>query len=160
MQVYACIPYQNDGIKRALKQLKYRGSRDIASALAELLADALKKNPRDTEIVAIPTTAARRHERGFNQAELLGRALAAQLNLPFADALVKIRETPPQSTLKRNERLKNLRGAFAARGDHIPQKTVIIVDDISTTGATLIEAARALKKSGAQTVIGAVVAHS
>ncbi|MBI2405325.1 ComF family protein [Candidatus Gottesmanbacteria bacterium] len=90
----------------------------------------------------------------------MGRALAAQLNLPFADALEKIRETPPQSTLKRRERLMNLRGAFRARPDYRPAKTVLVVDDISTTGATLIEAARALKKAGARTVIGAVVAKA
>ena len=186
MAVYSASSYHDSGIERALKQLKYRGSRDIADALAMILVKGLPKGqqgypkgspflvPKDyplgnpyAEIVAVPITTARRRERGFNQAELLGRALAKKMDLPFSDALEKIHETPPQSTLGRNERLKNLHGAFRARADYRPKKTVIIVDDISTTGATLLEAARALTEKGppngeasAPTIIGAVVAKA
>lgn len=162
IRVFAAHPYHHSAIQKALLQLKYRGSRDIADSLAEMLANALPANvraTRDAEIVAVPITNARQKGRGYNQAELLGRALAAKLNLPFVNALEKIRETPPQATLNRAARLSNLRGAFVARADYAPRRTVIIVDDISTTGATLTEAARALRKKSAATIIGAVVAH-
>ena len=160
MTVYAAHPYHQSRIKNALKQLKYRGSSDIADALALVLATAVPPDiARDAECAWIPMTASRARERGFNQSELLARSVARHLGIPATDALFKTRDTRPQSTLGRAERLKNLRGAFAVIEHYKPRSTVIIVDDVSTTGATLTEAARVLKNAGAKTVIGAVVAH-
>ncbi len=160
MRVYAALPYHSR-IEPALKQLKYGKSFDIADALADLVADSLPKTLESgTEIVWIPVTRTRKNERGFNQAELVARGVAKKRNLPIADALEKIRETKPQSSLNRADRLKNLHGAFAVRAGYIARPVVVVIDDVSTTGATLTEAARALKQAGAKTVIGAVVASA
>ena len=175
MAIFAAFPYHHAGIRRAIKQLKYRGSRDIAASLARIIAASLPADVKTSgaEIVAIPATAHRERARGFNQSKLLGQALAQHLNCAFTDALIKIRETPPQSPLMRAERLKNLQSAFATRETYAPRPSearpvaseggplpaVIIVDDVSTTGATLLEAARVLKIAGATKIIGAVVAH-
>ena len=160
MTIYAAHPYHHSRIRRALKQLKYHGSSDIANALSLVLATSIPPDGiQNAECVWIPLTASRELERGFNQSELLARGAARHLGIPATDALFKTRETRPQSTLNRAERLKNLRGAFAVANHYKPRPTVIIVDDISTTGATLTEAARVLQKAGATTIIGAVVAH-
>lgn len=159
--VISASVYANPVIRRALRQLKYHHSRDLKDELAELMLEAAKfyLTP-GLEIMAVPMTAKRKRQRGFNQAELLARALTEKAGLTFADGLIKMKETKAQAEIKdRKERLKNIKGAFALRPGFKPAETVILIDDISTTGATLSEAARVLKKAGAKNVIGVVVAR-
>lgn len=100
-------------------------------------------------VMPTPLAAKRLAERGFNQSALLGRAVALRLEIKFlTDGLQRVRETRPQSGLKREERLKNVRGAFACDA-HVEGKRIAIVDDVMTTGATFSEAAKALKNAGA-----------
>jgi ComF family protein len=113
-------------------------------------------------VVAVPLHFLRRLTRGFNQAETLARYLAHELQLPHRSRILKrIRKTLPQSELKRDDRLTNVHGAFRARRvADLRGATVLLVDDILTTGATCSEAARALKSAGAARVVVAVVARS
>jgi competence protein ComFC len=109
-------------------------------------------------VTYVPMTARDRRRRGFNQAEILARAVARSLDLPLARMLDKVRATPLQSRLSARSRSDNLRDAFRrlpCEGDH-----VLLVDDIYTTGATVEECARTLKRGGAQTVVALTVARA
>lgn len=122
-------------------------------------------------MVPIPLTAARLGERGYNQAWELVKALRAECRrhpptLPcdtLATALVRLGETPDQHSLGREARLRNLRGVFAAHPSHIPRlvgRHVLLVDDVTTTGATLQTAAQALLHAGADRVSALVFART
>jgi ComF family protein len=103
-------------------------------------------------VVPMPLAKNRLAERGFNQSALLARAVSQKLNVRFGAAgLLRVRETPPQAGLTREARLKNVKGAFDCAVD-LQGKTVALFDDVMTTGATMSEAARALKKRGAARV--------
>ncbi|MCH7882936.1 ComF family protein [Patescibacteria group bacterium] len=162
-KVIAVSSYHKPSIKKAVRQLKYHHSQDLKKELVELMYGAINQHldtlPPQTKILAIPITEKRRRWRGFNQSELLAWELSKKLNLPFSHGLLKIRETRPQTEIKnRKERLENIKGAFAIMPGYTPPNTIMIVDDISTTGATLNEAARVLKNAGAQKIIGVVIA--
>jgi len=109
-------------------------------------------------ITFVPMTRRDRRVRGFNQAEILARVIAKQLNLPLIRLLAKTRETPPQSGLSAAERETNLRDVFRL----LPcrQEHVLLVDDIYTTGSTVEECARTLKRGGAQSVVAMTVARA
>lgn len=116
--------------------------------------------PHFDMIAAAPLSDARQKERGYNQAELIGKELARLMNLPFCKNCVrKIRHTNAQSTLSYRERRKNLENTFRAeRTETICGKTVLLVDDVFTTGTTADEITKQLLKSGAKQVYVAVVA--
>lgn len=99
--------------------------------------------------------------RGYNQAELLAEKLSEKIFTPLrSDILAKIRNTTSQTELAGRERLFNMKNSFGVlKPDAIKNKKIILVDDITTTGATLSEAARVLKETGAREVIGLVVAR-
>jgi ComF family protein len=137
----------------------------LGPALAKLFlayqGDALRRVEADI-VVAVPLHFVRRFQRGFNQAESLAQALARELKLRHRSRILnRVRRTRPQSELKRDERCDNVRDAFRARtAAELRGATVLLVDDILTTGATCSEAARALKAAGAARVVVAVVARS
>lgn len=133
----------------------------LAGLLMQYQGDALRAVDADV-IVSVPLHFFRRVVRGFNQAESVARRLACELNLPHRSRILKrIRRTKPQSELKREQRRDNVQGAFRATADaKLRGATVLLVDDILTTGATCSEAARALKVAGAARVVVAVIARS
>ena len=137
-----------DGTLRAILQsFKYEGRRSLAAPLAALMrqrgADVLAGAAC---VVPVPLHGSRRRHRGFNQAADLAR----RLQLPVVHALKRIRATPTQTGLPAAQRHRNVRGAFAlARGmDELAGSIVVLVDDVSTTGATLEACARVLKEAG------------
>jgi len=145
----------------AVHRLKYRGRREVARTLAPLLAAAAVIDRGRIDAVApIPLHAARRRERGFDQAALLARETARLLGLPLRPALlVRTRQTQQQVGLDRAERQRNLAGAFSAA----PQAAglrVALVDDVVTTGATARAAAEALRAAGAREVRVIAVARA
>lgn len=131
-------------------------------ALAPLLALALEKAglaPVEM-IVPMPLDRARLAERGFNQAAEIARHLARATGTPLSlDAVARVRATRPQTDLPHAERVRNVRGAFAARAP-LEKITVAVVDDVMTTGATLNEVAKTLKRAGAARVVNWVVART
>lgn len=97
----------------------------------------------------VPMTLKNKLKRGINQSELLARCIANELNIPlYQNALVKLKQNRVQHNLSRNERIMNVKGVFTA-SDDVKGKTVLLVDDIKTTGATLNECSRELLKAGA-----------
>jgi ComF family protein len=148
-----------DAVVQALKfrRLDYLG-RHLATALATELAPRLGGCDR---VVPVPLHWRRRLTRGYNQAERIARPLAALLGLPFASPLSRRRATPPQSLLGRAERLANLRRAFEVRRPgEVRGLSILLVDDVATTGATLDAAAAALKKAGAAAVTALVAGRT
>lgn len=130
----------------------------IAKKLAEQYQNILISN--NICIVPIPLASSRLRWRGFNQAEILCQALSAELNLPIADVLIRHKITKTQKDLKKEDRLKNVDDAFKlASGADVHGKSLILVDDVTTTGATLQEAAKVLKRNGASQVICLTVAR-
>jgi ComF family protein len=140
--------------------LKYGHRLAAGIPLAHILARAARHEPVPELVVPVPLSRERLTERGFNQAAEIARALPSHLAARIADAvLLRTRETAAQATLPRAERASNLRGAFtctvALRG-----ASVVLVDDVMTTGATLDAAAAALRSAGAGSVRVWVVARA
>jgi ComF family protein len=100
-------------------------------------------------LVPVPLSAARRRERGYNQAEALARVLATASGWSLDTGLARIRATPPQVGLDRAARQRNVRDAFAWAGPALAGQHVLLVDDVLTTGATADECAAVLKAAGA-----------
>ena len=141
-----------------IQSCKYGGRLATIRALADMLA--LHKPQQADLIVPMPLSAQRLRERGFNQALELARAVAGSVRAPIDTNLcVKTRDTSPQTRLPWKERRKNIRGAFVVLGD-VTDRHVVVIDDVLTTGATLNELARNLKRAGAASVTGWVVART
>jgi ComF family protein len=141
-----------------IQAYKYSGQLVAGTALASLLANRMRQRP--DLIVPVPLTAQRLRERGFNQALELARSLGKQWAVPVnAELCVKTRDTAAQTRLPWKERRKNIRGAFVVEGG-VAGCHVAVVDDVLTTGATLSELARNLKRAGATTVTGYVIART
>jgi ComF family protein len=143
-----------DPIRPAIHALKYENNTTLAAPLGEMMVDAWRCSglPKADVIVPVPLHTHRQAERGYNQSGLLARVVGRGLDLPMDDhTLVRLRATPPQVGLSRTERQQNMEGAFACLGS-LKGKTVVVVDDVCTTGATLEACAAALRAAGAATV--------
>ena len=152
-----------------IARFKFRDEPGLAAALAErmLAAPGASAALASSDwLVPIPLAPQRLVSRGYNQAWELVKALrarAAPAPQGLADALTRLGEAPNQHSLPREQRLRNLRGAFAASPQHVERlrgQRVLLVDDVSTTGATLQSAALALKQAGVAQVQGLVVART
>lgn len=110
-------------------------------------------------VVPVPLSRKRLRWRGFNQAEILGRAFAAHYGLEInTGSLVRVKHKTAQAKLDEVHRLENIKDCFVWRGGNLNQRNVILIDDVVTTGATLNECAKVLKQSGAGQVFGLVAA--
>jgi ComF family protein len=147
-----------------IARAKYNGDLAIAQTLGALLsaAVAVQKIRGFDVILPIPLAPSRQAERGYNHAAEIARVIAQNLAIPLASDLMRTRETPKQADLPLKVRLENVKRAFSARSLERPLagQHVLLVDDVMTTGATLNEAAKALKEAGAARVTVGVVARS
>ena len=160
------------GARHAVHALKYGGLPRIAADLAGAMASLDLPGRPDAWLVPVPLGAGRLRQRGYNQSERLARALSRRWNRPLVELLVRTRDTVTQTALTPEARLANVAGAFAMRNAEcrmrnegrptnsafrIPhsalERPLALVDDVFTTGATLAEAARALERAGARTVL-------
>jgi ComF family protein len=147
----------------AVRRLKYGGRPELARPLGQLLRRAARDAKLRVDVVVpVPLHADRLVERGYNQAALLAREVADELDAPFAPrAIVRTRETRPQARLPRSERVVNVAGAIEPwRAAAVRGKRVALVDDVATTGATLRACALALFEAGATSVTGLVLARA
>jgi ComF family protein len=163
----AAVGNYAEPLRSMCKAMKLGGCRDIGAPLAAWLVQLLVDRGISDEVdavVAVPLHALRRYERGYNQAELIARPVAQALAKPLvAGALKRTRGTDRQARLSALERRKNVEDAFEVRArgsEAIKGKKLLLVDDVMTTGATFGAAARALKKSGARAVYGAIAARA
>jgi ComF family protein len=157
-----------DEAQRILRRLKYGGGRRVAEPLARQAAPALRRLltvSGDAPLVPVPLHRMRQRDRGYNQADLLAAALGRRARLGVWPALVRRRPTERQHGLDRATRLRNLRHAMAFHppappaGKVSPPASVILVDDILTTGATFEACAVILREAGIGTVYGFAIAR-
>lgn len=152
--------YTEPAIKEVISQIKYRGHIDGVSFLARYYQKkVLARLPRGEWVVtAVPLSKERYQTRGFNQSELLAKKLTAPL-YDYRELLIKRRETKPQAKLNKKLREKNLLRSFAVKkGQELPSQ-VILVDDVITTGSTIKEATKVLRKAGVEKIWGFALAH-
>lgn len=150
------VAFFDGPLRHALHRLKYRRDVILADALARLLVEAWQALvlPGDV-VVPIPLSEQRLRERGYNQAGLLARAFAELTSLQYApEALSRIRHTESQVNLTAAQRHTNVSGAFQAQARPVAGRAVVLIDDVCTTGATLVAAAEALRVAGAADVWG------
>jgi ComF family protein len=150
-------------VRDAIHALKYRGERRLAEPLGAAIADRWARAGRGGDLlVPVPLHRSRLRERGFDQADDIARACGQRLGLPVAGALERRHRTVAQHSLGRAERAQNLGGAFGVRDGRRGQvagRWIVLVDDVSTTGATLSGCASALLEAGALAVSALTVAR-
>lgn len=164
--------YKDPKIKKLLWMLKFEHKFAVVEDLSHILFDhlfeelaerSIFENNQKPILVPIPLSKKSLRARGYNQSEIIAQTLVDKSDgrLIVENILEKTRETVTQHSIRnRNERLKNLRGVFAVKEDsEIKGKNIILIDDITTTHGTLVEAKRTLKDAGARSVIGFTIAH-
>jgi competence protein ComFC len=172
--IFPVFDYRHPPIKKAIQLLKYRGKQRLAKIFAKViynhileeLADlSVLENFRDVILIPIPLSSKRKHERGFNQTEIICKELLKlDQNVNFKmepKVLVRVNDNKHQAHLQnRAERLKNIIGSFVVHNEErIKNRNIILIDDVTTTGATLNEAKKVLRGSGARKIIAFTVAH-
>lgn len=158
--VLVAAHYGEGPVKEAVHALKYDGIKELVEPLGSILAQAVfDRLPRgDLVVIPVPLHRRRLGARGFNQSGLLAKSAGMRLRLPLLTGLFRVKNTTPQVDLSGDARRKNLVGAFVWEGSDLSGKTVLLVDDVTTTGTTLNEAAKPLKAAGARSVWGLVLA--
>ena len=171
-EILSCFDYRDRLVRQAVFELKYRGNKKVARLLATTLYDELLAfleeyapltNFTEPLLVPIPLSKTRESERGFNQCKLLVDILLEMdggRNFTLSFALTKCKDTGSQTKMDtRKKRLENLKGCFVADGKAVEGRNIILIDDVATTGATLVEARKTLLRAGARKVIAFTVAH-
>jgi ComF family protein len=159
--LYPYLPPLQD----AIWLFKYRGKVALADALAQLMIDRLPSFDPVDLLMPVPLHRQRLREREFNQSLLLADRIGQYLKTPVScDNLIRTVPSPAQTTLSRADRLKNLRGAFALRHpESIAGRRILLLDDVFTTGSTVNECAKTLRKAGSGAVfvltLGRTVEH-
>ena len=162
----AVAAYRGRGIVRdVIHEFKYKRQIHLRHLVARWLCAALDderlRDYRFDIIVPVPLHPARQRERGFNQASLLAELLSARASIPCRPLLKRIRYTTTQTALDRSERMENLHNAFRLRQNvDVRGLRVLLIDDVLTTGSTLSECARVLKRAGAKSVHAATAARA
>ncbi len=165
---FAAAAYEAD-LLEWIRRFKYprRGWRGLDPAphgvLRQLVIEAARAaaGPSPDCVIPVPLHPRRLRERGFNPASLLARSVARERRARFdATLLERVRDTPSQTDLDRRARRANVRGAFRVRPGTRPPAVVWLVDDVVTTGSTLAEAARALRRAGVREVVAICVART
>lgn len=148
-------------LKEMIHYMKFNNKKSAAKVAAGFIMERVDYKIFAGADMIVPAPLSRGSEsfRGYNQTYEVARYLSLKTGIPLVQNVKKVKETPAQNTLDRNERLKNLKGAFEA-GKGAKGKTIIVVDDVFTTGATMNEIARVFNRSLAKEVRGLVIARS
>jgi ComF family protein len=147
-------------LDRLVRSFKYHGTLAYADWFAQAMLERRTTSLAADVLIPLPLARSRQRERGFNQALEIARPLARWTGIPLSvDTAVRVRDTPPQASLPWSERAKNIRGAFACSAA-LTEKRVIVIDDVMTTGASLDEFAKTLKRAGAASVENWLIART
>ena len=163
LTVYSLANYRSKEVQNLINYLKYQGVTEVADTLAQLLSIYFQQFIfQDVDLItAIPLHRRRMAERTFNQAQLITQELSLLLEIPLADLLERTRYSLSQTSLSDTDRQQNVQDIFSLQAD-IPKnfigRTVLLVDDVVTSGATLESASQVLLEGGAYKVIGLTVA--
>jgi ComF family protein len=160
-KAWSGYPYASP-LREAISLLKYEKKYGLADSLSRLLVDALPPTLDADLVVPVPLHPARLRDREFNQSLLLADSVARRLRIPLSYTnLIRTRDNPAQTSLPRSTRLNNLRRTFhVRRPDAVRARRILLVDDVLTTGTTLNECAKALRKAGAGDVYAVTLART
>ncbi len=147
-----CYGSYDGALKELIHLFKYGRAKGLAIPFAKYLSAALPVDSKFDVVVPVPLHWRRRWQRGFNQADLLGRQIARRRGLKFAKLLTRNRWTGSQASLANSARRTNVSGAFRTRGGSLAGLRILLVDDVMTTGATASACALVLKRAGAKSV--------
>lgn len=156
--------FYKEPLSSVIQKFKYHNRKDLVEVLGRLLIECINKYPYlkqvDT-IIPVPLYWLKKLQRGYNQTELVTKYLSKYLNIPvYGDILVRKRWTKSQTKLNKEQRLKNVEDAFYVKNKQlINQKRILLVDDVSTSFATINECAKVLKKFAACEVYGLTIAR-
>lgn len=141
-------------LRKLIYQFKYRGQKDLALFLGVKMFSVLETLswPAIDFIVPVPLHRSRLKERGYNQALLLAKVLNKNTGIPISEELIRAKATEHQTILTRSYRQRNLANAFAIRRNKFCNKTILLIDDVYTTGTTVNECSKTLKKAGAKEI--------
>ena len=150
-------------INRLIHKLKYQGTKELSQLLIQITIKGTRNRlPKGKKlIIPIPLHPKQERKRGFNQAELMAKELSKKTKIEYDPKILKrIKNTKSQTKLNRRERRENLKNAFAiTKNIDLKEYIVLLVDDVTTTGATLDEAAKTLKQAQPKEIWGLVVAR-
>lgn len=161
-QCFSPLLYQKP-VTTLIKNFKYNNKRYYSETLGNFLVESYVLNNLNCDLVfPVPLHEKRQNERGFNQAELLANQLVKQLHIPIStDALKRVKHTQTQTSLTKTERAENVKKAFVVtQKELVKDRTILLVDDVYTTGSTLNECAKVLFKAGAKEVYCLTLAHT
>lgn len=151
-------------VRRMLLRVKYRNRVQYIPQVAAIMADDIRhayRTVRFDTVTAVPMHRRDLKARGYNQSELIARAISEKLSVPYLDTLQKVKQTPKQQHLTYSERRKNLRGAFALIDkETVSGKQILLIDDIITSGSTLSACCKVLNKAAPALICCATVASA
>ena len=160
---WTAVWYYKDDVKKSIQRYKFRNARSYAAAYGRFLALRIQQMQVDFDYITwVPVSFRRKFQRGYDQVELLARAVSRELDIPILPTLKKARHTPTQSGLRgASQRKANVLGAYRTLPDcKLSGMTVLLLDDVITTGATASECAKVLLSSGAKEIYCAAVASA
>ncbi len=150
-------------IRGAIHDYKFNGAKNFAVPFGKYVADVLAESVDIAKvdlITSVPLHKARKRERGFNQAEIFAKEVSRLTGVRYAETLKKVKRNKTQHELSQQERIENVKDVYAITDSAaVNGKTIVICDDILTTGNTMAECTDVILKSGAKTVIGATIAN-
>lgn len=167
---FVLFDYRNNAVKLIVQSIKYKNNSSLRKMVASYLCDEVTEMSADISLfdgkepilIPMPMSKQEKRRRGFNQCEELckeiGKMSRSNIEISY-NCLRKIHETARQTKLGREERILNVKNSMLAENKIANKRTIIVLDDVYTTGSTLEEARRALRAAGAKRVIGLFIAH-
>lgn len=151
---YSVFEYK-EAVRNAIREFKYKGMFRYGEFFGKIMAEYAKNNIKTKfdYVTAVPLHCKRYRSRGYNQSEILAKAVAEALGAEYKELLIRHINTKPQNSLDRKERIKNIKGAFLIKDEiSVANKNILIIDDIFTTGSTVNECSKVLKSNKASKV--------
>lgn len=153
--------YYGGVLKALILAFKYDKNFTAGNVISELLLNLINENSVEFDaIYYVPMSKSSIKKRGFNQCEIIAKKLSKSLNIPVSNSLIKIKNTKEQKSLSKEERYKNIKGAFKIRENNIKNKRILLIDDVVTTGATLLECKKILENFDVEEITVLTIAKS
>ncbi len=153
--------YYGGVLKELILAFKYDKNFTAAKVISELLLNLVYEKKIECDVICyVPMSKSSIKKRGFNQCEIIAKYLSRSLNVPVSNSLIKIKDTKEQKSLSKEERYKNIKDAFKIRENNILNKRILLIDDVVTTGATLLECKKILENCNIEEITILTIAKS